>query len=353
MEYAVTPDGKKKGSRMKRILVRTVLALVVLIFLVFLAFKVSPWPSSLLIRYAFEKGAKEANEGLAKYVPAGVAEILNQQYDGKDKDAFLDVYYPSTLVNTSRQLPVIVWIHGGGWVSGHKEDIANYCKILAAKGYIAVSIDYSIAPEKKYPTPLRQVNIALAYLKVNADRLHIDTAHFILAGDSGGAHIAAQTGAIITNHDYAKSLDIGAGISASQLSGLILYCGPYDAENINLTGDFGSFLRTILWAYLGKKDFVKAPLFKTFSVINYVNNRFPPCFISAGNGDPLHIQSEALARKLVMLNVKVDTLFYDPGYIPSLPHEYQFNIDIEAGKKALDQSIQFLHSLAEINGDHK
>lgn len=336
-------------SRLKRILIRVILSLIAVFILVFLLFKFSPWPSSLLIRYAFEKGAAKANDALVKHVPDGISEILGRQYDPKDKDAFLDIYYPSAIANTDRRLPVIVWIHGGGWVSGHREDIANYCKILAGKGYTVVSLDYSIAPEKKYPTPLKQVNAALAYLAANAKSLHIDENHFVLAGDSGGAHIAAQTGNIIYNSDYAHLLGVSSGIAPSQLSALLLYCGPYDVENVNLSGNYGWFNKSILWAYLGKKDFTNAPLYKTFSVINYVDSNFPPSFISAGNGDPLQIQSRALARKLVTLNVKADTLFFAKDYSPSLPHEYQFNLDTEAGKKALERSVQFLQNLPATN----
>jgi len=327
---------------MKKVLIRIGLFLLVIFLLGFLAFRFSPWPSALLIRYAFNKGAEKANEGLAKHVPDGITEIHNQQYDVNDNDAFLDVYYPSVISNTDKQLPVVVWIHGGGWVSGRKEDSANYYRILSSKGYTVVSLDYSVAPGERYPTPLKQVNKALAYLKENAKHLHIDPSHFILAGDSGGAHIAAQAGNIIYNSEYAQAFNIVPSITSSQLSGLLLYCGPYDAENINLEGGYDSFIRNILWAYLGEKDFTKAPLFKTFSVINYVDNRFPPAFISVGNGDPLHVQSTALARKLAASNVKVDTLFYPSDYVPSLPHEYQFNLDIDAGKLALERSVNFI-----------
>lgn len=335
-----SPQAKKTLGR--KVLINTALILAVVILAVFLSFKLSPWPSNLLIRYAFNKGSKETSDLLAKHLPVGIAEITAQQYDPKDKDGFLDVYFPSTVTKTNQSLPVVVWIHGGGWVSGRKEDIANYCRILAGKGYTTVSVDYSIAPEKQYPTPLKQVNASLAYLVANAKRFHIDTSNFFLAGDSGGAHIAAQTGNIIRNASYAKLLDVTPGLTASQLSGLLLYCGPYDAENVNLEGKFGEFLKSILWAYLGYKDFTKAPLFRTFSVINYIDSNFPPSFISVGNGDPLVTQSQALAGKLTKLNVPADTLFFAPGYLPSLPHEYQFNLDTEAGKIALERSAHFL-----------
>jgi acetyl esterase/lipase len=69
------------------------------------------------------------------------------------------------------------------------------------------------------------------------------------------------------------------------------------------------------------------------SVINYLNPDFPPCFISVGNGDPLQEHSKALASKVATLHVKMDTLFYPSNYLPDLPHEYRFNLDIDAGNR--------------------
>lgn len=341
---------QKKGSRIKRALIWLFSSLIVIIILVFLAFKLSPWPSVLLIRhYLPDEGPKTA-EALKKHIPGGISAVLEQQYDRIDKDAFLDVYYPSAISGTDQVLPVIVWVHGGGWIGGSKEGMAGYCKILAGKGYTVVAVDYSLAPGKHYPTPVKQVNTALAYLRLNAKRLHIDAAHFILAGDSGGASIAAQLGNITSNSGYAHLMGIVPAISRAELSGLILYCGPYDVGMVDLNGKSAFLLNTLLWAYNGKKDFINDPFFKTLSVVNYLNSDFPPCFISVGNGDPLKAHSEALARKLALLHVKVDTLFYPPNYIPNLPHEYQFNLDIDAGKKALERSLHFLSDLNMTNG---
>lgn len=310
--------------------------------LIFLAFQVSPWPSALIIRYAFNKEGKRVNELLKKHIPAGVSVIANQQYIDGDSDAKLDVYYPEALSHTNRILPVIVWVHGGGWIAGSKDQVASYCKILAAKGFSVIAIDYSIAPGKSYPTPLIQTNEALAYINKNSKRFHADSSRFVLAGDSGGAHIVAQMANIISDTDYAALVGIVPRIHHDQLSGLILYCGPYDAQAVDKKGAFGAFLKTVLWSYSGKKDYENVPGFEAASVINYVTSNYPPSFISAGNADPLLPQSQALARKLNSLNVKVDTLFFGSDQSPALPHEYQFNLDATGGSLAFDRSIKFL-----------
>jgi acetyl esterase/lipase len=334
-------------NRLKSFLITVAGGLVSIAFLIFLAFKFTPWPSALLIRYAFNKDGKRVNELLKKHVPAGVSVISDQHYIQGDDDAKLDVYYPTVLSKKDQALPVIIWVHGGGWVAGGKSQLSNYSRVLASKGFCVIALDYSLAPEKSYPVPLIQVNEALAYIVENSKRFHADPSRMILAGDSGGAHIVAQTANIISNKAYAKLVGITPKINRVQLAGLILYCGPYNADIIEPNGDFGTFLKTVLWSYSGKKDYANVPGFKAVSVINYLTADYPPCFISAGNGDPLLPQSEALARKLDKLRVKVDTLFFRSDLNPPLPHEYQFNLDGTGGKIALENSIDFIRNIMD------
>lgn len=329
----------KKKSRIKRIFYRIIISIAVVILAIFLSFKFSPWPSALLMRYVFDKEANKTNQMLEKYAPKGVSEILDIQYDTADKDAKLDIYYPADI---NKDLPVIVWVHGGGWLSGNKGQTGNYFKILAAHGYVVVSIDYSIAPEKKYPTPVKQTMAALKFLQDNSSKFHIDSSSVFLGGDSAGAQIVAQVANILSAPNYAELVQITPSIERSKIKGLILYCGAYDAKNLDIHGAFGQSLNAMLWAYSGKKDFVNDAYFQTASITDYVENSFPPCFISAGNADPLLIQSQKLARKLTALNVKADTLFFPKDFTPELRHEYQFYLDVDAGNIALDRSLEFL-----------
>jgi len=76
--------------------------------------------------------------------------------------------------------------------------------------------------------------------------------------------------------------------------------------------------------------------------IKFVTDKFPPAFISVGNEDPLRLHSYDLASRLSSKGVLVDSLFFPDDYSPGLPHEYQFNLDNEAGKRALEGTISFL-----------
>jgi acetyl esterase len=331
---------------MKRIVKRTLIVVVTLGAVIFLAFKLSPYPSTWIIRYAFNKEAIRVNTALEKFVPENIASISNVQYDKNDKDAFLDAYYHEDSVKVKKKLPVIVWTHGGGLISGDKSQLSNYCKILASKGYVAVSIDYTIAPEGKYPRPMQQINKALAFISANPEKFHADISFFVLAGDSGGSMISAATANIIMSPEYAEITKVQPGVKPNQLKGLLLYCGIYEIDNLQTEGAFGSFLRTVTWGYFGKKDISDDDYAKTASVTNFLTSSFPPTFISAGNKDPLLSQSRLLAQKLATLNVPLDTLFFPDNHEPALGHEYQFTLD-EAGKLALERSLKFLASIAE------
>jgi acetyl esterase/lipase len=309
------------------------------------AIEVSPWPSALAIRYVLDSGAWRANAALAGRVPAGVTARRNEIYDAADPDARLDVFYPSAAQAEDKALLTVVWIHGGGFLSGSKDQIANYAQILAAGGYTVVAVDYSLAPERKYPTPLRQLNIALAYLQKNAARLHIDPQRFVLAGDSAGALLAAQVANLVTSVDYARALELAPTLKPSQIAGLVLYCGPYDMRRPATAEPLGWFLRTLLWSYGGRRDFANAPRVATLAVVNYLTPQFPPSFISVGNADPLSQQSRGLALALTRLGVRVDSLFFADDYTPRLAHEYQFNLDTDAARLALERAQEFLTSL--------
>ena len=112
---------------------------------------------------------------------ADVLGLIDERY-GPDPDMLLDVSRP---VSATEPLPLVVWVHGGGFVGGTKEELAGYFKLLASHGFAVVAPRYSLAPGRRYPVPLRQLMQALQYLQANAGRLLIDPDRIALAGDSG------------------------------------------------------------------------------------------------------------------------------------------------------------------------
>jgi acetyl esterase/lipase len=290
-----------------------------------------------------DRQARALSRSLAKHVPAGVR-ARRVRYDRASAAGWLDVYQPAAAPRTGSA--TVAWVHGGAWVSGGRHLVGNYLKILAGHGHAVVGIGYTLAPKAHYPTPVLQVGAALTFLADNADRLGLDTSRLVIAGDSAGAQIAAQVATIITSPPYARLVGIAPPVDPSIVRGAILYCGAYDVTRMDLGGPFAGFLRTVLSAYAGHEDFLTDSRFAPASVVNHVTAAFPPTFISVGNADPLREHSHAFAQALRERGVPVRTVFFPDDHGPALPHEYQFDLDTDAGRLALERSLAFLEERA-------
>lgn len=328
---------------MRRFLLWSTGMLLVLIVATVLAFWLSPWPSVAVITYMFSKGDQASESALARHVPAGIVTRRDIRY-GDGRDEVFDLYHQE---HETGPRPTIVWVHGGGFIAGSKEGIANYMKVLAGHGYTTVALEYAKGYGTRYPEPVEQVNAALAFLLRNAVDFQIDPAVVVLAGDSAGAHISSQVALLTTDPAYATAVGIAPKLKADQISAMLLVSGAYDPSAVNFDGDFGWFVKTTLWAYSGVKHFRADERFHLMSIPRHVTTAFPPSFISSGNGDPLARQAVVLAQRLQQLGVRVDTLFFPPDHRPPLPHEYQFNLDEAAGREALDRMLAFLDSIRE------
>ncbi|MEO2205240.1 alpha/beta hydrolase [Paenibacillus pabuli] len=267
----------------------------------------------------------------------GVSRLKDVAYiEGGRNNSTMDIYYPSA---ATESLPVVLWVHGGGWVLGDKEDITDYAMQLAERGFVVVSMNYALAPDAPYPTPVFQTNQALTYIQNHAKEFKGDPQKVFLAGNSAGAQIASQTAAIVTNQALAQLMNIQPSIQPEELRGVLLYCGPY---NMSTVGESGfPLIRTFLWSYTGVKAFEEFPRLDEMSTVLQVTPNYPPAFITSGNHDPLTGQSVELAQTLKRLEVETETLFFTAS-TEKLGHDYQFQLQTDGGKRALEEAVRFL-----------
>lgn len=106
-----------------------------------------------------------------------------------------DVYFPAT-DPPAAGYPVIVVVHGGGWVSGDKWTIAAYSRLFAKAGIVAVTINYRLAPAHKFPAQADDVRAAMIWVKQNAQRLNFNLKQLGLFGYSAGGHLSALLGSL-------------------------------------------------------------------------------------------------------------------------------------------------------------
>jgi acetyl esterase len=305
------------------------------------AWKLSPWPSALVVRYVFERDGARVLKALQAHSPSGVDRAAGIRYRQHDSRALLDVYTPS---GATARRPTVIWTHGGAWISGGRANAAPYFELLAGAGFTVVSLDYSLGPARRYPFAVHQLADAHAYLVDHADELGIDVDRIVLAGDSAGAQLSSQLATAITDPTYAAELGIRSALAPQQLRGAILHCGIYDMRGLlRPTGIIGWGNHTALRAYVGGFGFAASPALEQMSMMHRATEAFPPIFISGGNGDPLtDAQAKPFADRLESLGVDVTRLFWPSELAPPLPHEYQFDLDRPEGLTALSAAVDFV-----------
>ncbi|MGJ3190908.1 alpha/beta hydrolase [Paenarthrobacter nitroguajacolicus] len=329
---------RKRSSRLRKLDLAILLVLVVL-----LALSATPWPSAMLIRSVFERGAQATIDEMTPYVPD--TPLQSEMGVVYKPGSTFDVFSPA---GTTAPLPAVVWIHGGAWISGAQRDVNPYLQILAAEGYTTIGLSYPIAPEATYPTAVRDINDALAYIKAHAAELNVDTSRIVLAGDSAGGQLASQMATLTVNPEYANLMGITPALQKSELAATILHCGVYDLRAMaDLSGIVAWGFKTSLWAYTGTKDWSATYAGATMSTIDFVTADLPPTFISGGNGDGLTwLQSVPYSNRLKEAGVPVTELFWPANHEPELPHEYQFHLNFDEAREARDRTFDFLSTHA-------
>lgn len=166
----------------------------------------------------------------------------------------------------------------------------------------------------------------------------------MLAGDSAGAHTAAQTAMAFTDPAYARAAGLPTTLGVVDVRATVLVCGAYDLGLPDYSGPYARFLHAVLWAYAGVKNFRDDPRAAFASLPEHVGPDFPPAFLTVGNADPLQRHSHVMAAALTAQGVPVDFLCFPDDHQPALGHEYQFDLTTAAGTHALARTLAHLEN---------
>lgn len=207
----------------------------------------------------------------------------------------LDVYRPKQA--SGEDLPVIISVHGGGWVYGDKERYQYYCMSLAQRGFAVVNFTYRLAPEHKFPAPLEDLNLVCKWVMKRAGRYHFDTERIFAVGDSAGAHLLGLYAGICTNPDYAKRYDFQVPENFS-LTAIGLNCGIYDFNKEDPTQQLNTSLMQEFLPDGGTEEELE-----NINVLNRITDVYPPVFCMTAVDDFLKAQAPLLTAKLMENNV--------------------------------------------------
>ncbi|QNL91906.1 alpha/beta hydrolase [Lactococcus lactis] len=331
---------------MKKIIFRCILGLfgliIVTILLIAFIFYISPKPGAILIRHMFNSEVKISDHKSFDKAKSNVEVTLNHHYNSKFKDNSYDLYLPK---NNMEHVPVLIWVHGGGYVGGDKSGIKEFATKLSSDAQIAiVSMNYEKAPESQYPNQLIQVSELVKYLK-KGSLPKLEFRNIMFGGDSAGAQIALQYALTQTNKQYRAILHLPQLLEPGTIKATVSYCGPLNLEQIKDTRSSSNFMkffvRTVAWAELGTKNWKTSPQLKQASLVKYLTDEFPPTYITDGNAYSFQEQGITFKDKLEELCVPVKSLFFNKSK-QEITHEYQFDYSTSEAKDCYEQTRSFI-----------
>ena len=228
-----------------------------------------------------------ANETPMVDVSAIQRKDLNVRYASESPSQKLDIYLPP---EGDGPFPVIVFVHGGGFILGNKRDM----QLLQAldginRGYAVVSVGHRLANRARYPAALFDVKTALRFLRANAAVWKLDGDRFGLYGDSAGGYYAVMAAATQWTPVF-EDLEAGSACFSSAVQAVVTRFGLYDFKLQNdlahleppvADPDF-EMLETQL---LGASDRDISGLVYFTNPLNFITAEFPPIYIQHGSDD--------------------------------------------------------------------
>lgn len=166
----------------------------------------------------------------ARPLPPGVVKHTDVVYASiKGRDLSLDIYAPAT--KPESPIPVIVWVHGGGWRNGSKAGVGRSLPILS-KGYGLVSVEYRLSGEALFPAAIADVKAAFRWVRANASTYGFDPARMGAWGSSAGGHLVALLGTAHEVADWDAIHEENSGVS-SRPDAVCNWFGPTDFLRMN------------------------------------------------------------------------------------------------------------------------
>ncbi len=205
----------------------------------------------------------------------------------------------------------MIWIHGGGWVSGDKNGCPPLNEGFVARGYAVASLGYRLSGHALWPAQIEDCKAAIRWLRAHAKEYRLDPDHFGVWGASAGGHLVALLG---TSGDV-KQFDVGENLDrSSRVQAVSDFYGPtdfaqMDAHAVKGTGLIHDRESSPECRLIGGliQDPANVEKVQSANPVRYVTKDDAPFFIVHGDQDPAvpHHQSELLYAALVKVDVPV------------------------------------------------
>ncbi|MCD7774567.1 MAG: alpha/beta hydrolase [Clostridiales bacterium] len=254
-----------------------------------------------------------------------------------------DLYFDPLMLKDGTKHPIILNIHGGGFVMGDKQYRKSLCEYYASKGYYVYNINYRMPPDVDIMGCIQDCIDAANYIPTLAEDYNIDLNKIVVTGDSSGAYLASYIAAVKFDPSIADAT--GLPNVDIDIASLILHSGPYDMEKMmkeKIPFKIIPELASMLVGYKLQDDLSDLKYYKYYdyiSPINMVNNNWCPAFISWSNSDFVcENQGRPMAEKLMKCCPKVST-YYANGMTNG--HCFHLTMKKDISMQCIENSIEF------------
>ena len=280
---------------------------------------------SMVIRMMFGRSDRKRDKRLK--TPESVTVQRDIPYAEGGMDHLLDIAKPR---DAAGKLPVIVSVHGGGYVYGTKEVYQYYTANLAENGFAVINMNYRLAPESRFPAQLEDINSALRWLADHAEEYGLDRNNVFMVGDSAGAQLVSHYLTIWSNPEFARlfSFEIPKEL---RIRAVALNCGLYTikpAEQLFLD-------------YLGKHVSVHDPRLEVHSNIT---TAFPPAFVMTSQYDFLRNEAKPMYDFLLAAGVPAVYRLYGQKEQKYMGHVFHCNMNLAEAKQCNKDECDFFIS---------
>jgi acetyl esterase/lipase len=210
----------------------------------------------------------------------------------------LDLYVPK---QTTKPVPVLVWIHGGGWGRLSKDSISGQIIPYLEYGWVVVNVDYRLTPVALAPAAVQDCRCVLRWIAANAKKLNADTKRIVVSGTSAGGHLSLITGMLPAGVSYDT---LCGSTETPRVAAIVNHYGITDVND--LLG--GANRKGYAVSWIGERP-NRDEIAKVVSPLTYVRKGLPPIFSVQGDADPTVPYSHSVRLHAALDSVGVPNEF--------------------------------------------
>lgn len=226
-----------------------------------------------------------------------------------NRQLHIDIFYPTT--KNKNGYPGVVMIHGGGWRSGDRTQTIPIGQQLAAKGYVAIAVEYRLTPEAIYPESVYDLKALIRWMLANAKTYHLDQRKIATMGFSSGGQLAALVG---TTNGLSAFEDSGDNRNHSSdvqaiidVDGILAFKHPESEEG------------AVAASWLGGTYEEKPKTWLDASPLTHVDKKTPPVLFINSSLPRFHAGRDDMIKKMELFKT-----YTEVHTIADTPHPFWF-----------------------------